>query len=663
MKIINFLLLTKIWFQFIIYLNIKTEDILHMKILMTQQGITADYAAIELQRLIIAVSEGKINPIITIADSLGSNDPNTIKLALLSELNLSEEGVDDPVLDDITEIDITGLNGYIAGSNIRAILIGVYQFMHSAGCRFVRPGKDGEYLPACDLLSHSCKQRNVPSYRIRGECIEGAVSLENCLETIVWSPKVGFNSFMLEFMIPFTFFDNWYSHRANTVKTPEPLSVERAALFTSLCEQETKKCGLLLHSAGHGWTCEPFGVPGLKWSGDVKYDIESVRENFAMLNGVRDLYHNVPLNTNLCYSNPKTRRTVVEYCAKYAKEKHFIDILHIWLADGTNNHCECDECVKMDPVEFYIMLMNEIDEEFERQGITMKLVFLIYVDLLWAPKIMKLNKSNRFTCLFAPITRDYTQPYTTEPFTGTLPEFVRNKLQFPRDMTENLAHLKEWQKMFNGTSFVYEYHFWTYHCHDYSYYDMARILLEDIKRLGDLGLHGMLEDGTQRAFFPTGFPMYLCAKSLYNKDLTFDEIADEYFIGSFGDEGLKAKEYIAGLAELFEVGRIYKGTWAQEDSIEKIKKVPVYVNSHLALIYKNLKLKDSCHAKSWELLKLHANAAIMLSQAMVKKSEGDTDSSKKIYSDLQNYLSVIEDDIQELFDLDLFNRVNRGKFQ
>jgi len=629
---------------------------------MTQQGITADYAAIELKRLILAVSGGKINPEIIVGTSLDSHDPNTIKLALLSELGLSEKDVNDPVLDDITEIDVTGLNGFIAGSNIRAVLIGVYQFMHSAGCRFVRPGKDGEYLPLCDLYSHSCKQRNVPSYRIRGECIEGADSLENCLETIVWSPKVGYNSFMLEFMIPYCFFEWWYSHRVNSFKTAEPFSVERAALYTSLCEQETKKCGLLLHSAGHGWTCEPFGIPGLSWKGDT-YAIDDVRENFALLNGVRDLYHGVPLNTNLCYSNPKTRRTVVEYCADYAKKKNFIDILHIWLADGTNNHCECDECKKMDPVEYYIMLMNEIDEEFERQGIKMKLVFLIYVDLLWAPKIMKLNKSNRFTCLFAPITRDYTQPYTTEPFEGKLPEFVRNKLEFPRDMKENLAHLKEWQKMFSDTSFVYEYHFWTYHYHDFAYYDMGRILIEDLKRLQDLGLHGLLEDGSQRVFFPTGFPMYLCAKTLYSRDLTFDEIADEYFMGAFGDDGMKAKEYIAGLAELFEVGRIYKGTWAEADSIERIKKVPEWVTSNLALIYKNLKLKDTCHARSWELLKLHANVAIMLSQAMVKKSEGDTESSKKIYSSLKDYLSIIEDDIQDVFDLEVFDRVNHYRFQ
>ena len=61
-------------------------------------------------------------------------------------------------------------------------------------------------------------------YYHRGICIEGANSLENVLNFIEWMPKMGFNSFFIQFKKPDTFFERWYHHIFNPILEREEKS-------------------------------------------------------------------------------------------------------------------------------------------------------------------------------------------------------------------------------------------------------------------------------------------------------------------------------------------------------------------------------------------------------------------------------------------------------
>ena len=50
-------------------------------------------------------------------------------------------------LDETVSIKLLKGAGVITGSNECAVLIGVYRFMFELGCRFIRPGADGEKIP------------------------------------------------------------------------------------------------------------------------------------------------------------------------------------------------------------------------------------------------------------------------------------------------------------------------------------------------------------------------------------------------------------------------------------------------------------------------------------------------------------------------------------
>ena len=169
---------------------------------------------------------------------------------------------------------------------------------------------------------------------------------------------------------------------------------------------------MILHLVGHGWTCEPFGIPGPGWyPHEGPIPPESV-QYLAEVNGQRQLHGQIALNTNLCYGNPETRRIVTEAIVAYAQENPDVDIIHFWLADGVNNHCECPLCRDIRPSDLYVRMLNELDEKLTAAQVATKIVFLAYVDLLWPPQKERIQNPARFLLMFAPITRSYSTSFT-----------------------------------------------------------------------------------------------------------------------------------------------------------------------------------------------------------------------------------------------------------
>ena len=243
--------------------------------------------------------------------------------------------VADPAMDDAVAIAVEGGAGYIGGPNPRSVLIGVYRLLRERGCAWVRPGPAGERVPACTLADLGASISEEAAYRHRALCIEGAVSYDNVASLIDWAPKVGLNGYFTQFRESYIFFERWYAHRNNPLKPSEPFGVERAREFMEGIVGEVARRGLLYHAVGHGWTCEPLGIAGLGWDAESPTLSPETTALLAEVNGVRALWRGVPLNTNLCYSNPAVREMVVGSIVDYLADHPEVDLLHFWLADGS----------------------------------------------------------------------------------------------------------------------------------------------------------------------------------------------------------------------------------------------------------------------------------------------------------------------------------------
>jgi xanthosine utilization system XapX-like protein len=95
-----------------------------MRIITSTQHQTLCYAAEELKKYVVAMSGGAICPDIIYGSAM-IPDPDTVLLATLDVLGLEGGEQYDPFVDDIIDVKINGLSGYIAGSNPRSVLMGV----------------------------------------------------------------------------------------------------------------------------------------------------------------------------------------------------------------------------------------------------------------------------------------------------------------------------------------------------------------------------------------------------------------------------------------------------------------------------------------------------------------------------------------------------------
>lgn len=347
----------------------------------------------------------------------------SISLGLFSDFNLAFTGKD-LLLDDEIAISVQDGKGYLAGSNPRSVLFAVYRYLEACGVCYLRPETNGTRYPSRGSLV-DIQQKEAAAIRHRSICIEGATSLSNVLDMVDWIPKLGFNSYYIQFRDAYIFFDRWYSHRNSPLKEPEPFSHETAVEYVQIIKREIKKRGLFLEAVGHGWTCEPFGVSHSGWD---KSDTTSIPQSYldacALVNGERKVWNNKPIETQVCLSNFAVRRTMNEGVLQYIRENPEVDIIHYWMGDWYNNVCECDECSKLRETDWYIILLNELDELLTQNGLSTRIVFLSYFNFSIPPMRECLHNESRFILLFAPISRTFSESYPNTFPVKEIPPYI-----------------------------------------------------------------------------------------------------------------------------------------------------------------------------------------------------------------------------------------------
>ena len=572
--------------------------------------------------------------------------------------------VPDRALDDGICLSVKRCCGVVTGTNARSVLLAAYRLLRENGCAFLTPDRDGERIPVKPLDAVCAQVCQAASSRHRGVCIEGAVSYEHVLNNIRFLPKVGMNAYFFQFFTPVTFFARWYEHMSNPLYPPRPVTRGEVAAMRDSLAAEVKKRGLMYHAVGHGWTCEPFGVPGESWvAADDSEVPDSLRPYLAEVNGKRELWGGIALNTNLCYGNPETRSRIASSIADYCAAHPEIDYLHFWLADGTNNHCECPLCRDTLPSDFYVMMLNELDEKMTARAIPTRIVFLAYVDLLWEPEKEIIKNPDRFVLMFAPITRTYSAPFLPDSaFEGDLPAYERNRNRMPSSVSENVERLKRWQARFGGDSFDFDYHFMWDHFKDMGYYSMARILMDDMKNLSGIGLNGMISCQNQRVYFPTALGMQAMAAALWNRDADFDALAEEYFSAAFGEDGARIREYLASVSEKIDPVYIRKEKPAVDGTqAENYRTLIDLVKSFRpAIDGMHAKAGDACIKKNLRMLQLHSDLVVRLAAMLEKRASGDSDGAAQAWKETAAYAQEIEAETHERFDVFEFQQTLGG---
>ena len=557
------------------------------------------------------------------------------RLGLMSDLGLDTSDVEDVELDDILYIDCDKNGGIIAGSNPRSVLIAVYEFLKQNGCRFIMPGKDGEYIPMKEL--DPVKLRHKPSMRYRGWCLEGGVSQEIMIESIDFTPKLGMNTVMLEFLVPVSYYRRYYRHTYNEKNRPsEDVSTEQILQWKRECEAEIAKRGLQYHGVGHGWTADPFGIDSSLRGTDGDHDknlSDYSRQFVAEIGGERHLMHNTPNYTQFCMSNPEAQELFVNYVCDYAEKHQNIEFLHVWLGDVTNNHCECEGCQKKTPSDFYCILLNKVDKELTRRGLSNRIVFIVYTDTTFAPETERIENPRRFSLMLAPISRSYTKSLTDDGIEYKTRPYMRNKNVYPANLAENLVYFDEWKKAYEGSSFAFEYHFWRHQYYDFSGLKIAKVLSDDVKAYLSRGVNGIIQDGSQRSFFPTPLAFYVYARTMYDSSLSFEELVEECFSLIYGEGWREFYDYLNEYAEVlgYDYLRLDPPSKDEMSAEERAARLRGLVARGRELIKANYDCPEvRIRTVAVRLLELHTKYIEVIAKALAVKATGDNKGYKRL---------------------------------
>jgi hypothetical protein len=303
-------------------------------------------------------------------------------------------------------------------------------------------------------------------------------------------------------------------------------------------------------------------------------------------------------------------------------------------------------------------MLNEIDEELTKRKLNTRIVFIAYGDTTWAPETETIKNQNRFTCLFAPISRDFSKPLSISKEPVVPLRYVRNKNTLPNTFEGIFAHFENWRQSWKGASISYDYHFWRHQYYDLGGIERSRIIRKDIDFYQKNGVDGVIEDGSQRSFFPTGLAFYTYARSLYDGSLSYDEIAEDYFGCAFGEDWKKFYNYLDELGALFDYeylegrkpGDASRSQYYDPERAVKLESVGEILENGRKLVAEHYNSEFRIRTYSVRLLEAHIKFAELFAEAIKPKALGNDDLADEYYKKMMDEMGALELGFQNCYD-------------
>ena len=360
----------------------------------------------------------------------------------------------------------------------------------------------------------------------------------------------------------------------------------------------------------------------------------------------RELFNDNPLQTNMCYSDPEVRQIMTDAVIKYCAENPGMDYVHVWLSDSTNGMCECENCRDQIPADLYVKLLNEIDERLTAENIPTKIVFLCYCDLSWAPVKEHFKNKDRFVFM-ATIAHSYSKPMLSFDREPQIEPFKLNQNKVPKNNVDSIAMVREWQKVFDGDSFLFDYNQIWDHYKDPGYMHCAERIAGDSSALRELGINGLMSCQFINVGFRSWLPTYTHGLTIWSPERSFDDIADEYFTAIFGDNAEKARTWLQELSDRFDPPYIrHEKPRRSDEHVARYRELEADIRKKLpemeALAENN---------EQWARLVHHAKLCAQLARALSFYAAEDLQVKEEVdklkemaydkYNETYNYMDVL----------------------
>lgn len=630
-----------------------------LKIFKLNNQKTVNFASLELKKYLKIISNKKIE-IIHITDPsivFKNQEKKRIILGVSNGLENIIKKYKFPKSEDEIWIKPYKENLVLSGSNYRSVLFSVYTLLHELGVSWIYPGKEGEIINKKNNLDlFNISMHHKASLKYRGIAIEGAVKLPQILDFIDWMAKNFMNHFFMQFQSCYNFY-KWYD---------PSIDEKKGKVYDEILIKEIKKRGMILERVGHGWISQSLGLNKEGW-GKTSQKISVKKQKYlAKVKGKRSLLNNIAIYSQMCMSNKEATDILINYVCDYAEKHKEIDILAFWLADGFNNLCECDNCIKHHPSDLYIRIVNKLSDRLFKINPNMKLEIIGYANIIEPPITENIkNHNNNLVFIFAPITRCWIHSLNDKncksseslkywPDINKIGE-IKNK--------EYIELLKRWLDKFDGDNYLFDYYNWIWGCRDFIKTELPKIISMDLKSYNLLGVKGIVSCGTERAFWPTGISMNVLAHLSWNTSKNYKDIEDEYLKNAFKKDANIIKKYIHEIYSLtvdendYKPAHNYK-TWKTnifpdyKNKTKKLDKIIINLIEKKQWLKEKYNLcKDNIIKKRWFYLLTHLVFLIMLFELEKIIIKGNKKRAISKLKDIQKYLKDNRKEIEDVCDI------------
>lgn len=500
----------------------------------------------------------------------------------------------DSKYDDAFTVNINGEHGKIVATNERSLLLAVYEALRKLGFTFCFPGKAGEYIPkGLDSLTINISFTHYAENRYRGVAMCGPKEILSVLDYLDWMPKVGLNTYFMEFWSNHLGWKSWYLKEENPyVEKDTTYNLELGLKYDKELWKRAKERGLICHAMGHGWNVAVL-------SNDVYNDFEVLPttvidyEKIALVNGKRELPMGYVRCANLCLSQKAVQEKIINLVVDFAKNNGHVDFIQLIFGDSINRVCECDECKKKSLYEWLILILNKVDKALTENGLDVKIVFSMYNDLLWCSDKEKLN-GDRFVMQYCPISRDYSRSFLEVDVNSKikpLPPYELNNLKAPVHLEDFVNYFKNWRQISDCEAYCFDYQGYYSVRYDVSNKEVSKLTVDDVRAYKKLGLNGLISCQFYRNAFPHSFLCYATARALFDKDFDLEKEEQTYFQICFGSLGEDIDKYLTSVKDAMPL-KDYQWYGEIEEYREVFGKPRINAEKILNLKKETILLKD-----------------------------------------------------------------------
>jgi len=188
---------------------------------------------------------------------------------------------------------------------------------------------------------------------------------------------------------------------------------------------------------------------------------------------------------------------------------------------------------------------------------------------------------------------------------------------------------------------------------------LSKMIHEDIRLYPERGLNGLVSCQVQRAFFPNGLAMYVMGRTLWQKELSYEEFRDDYFHSAYGEEGNLAYEYFEGLRRFPGWG------WLLKQAVDLPEVDPRSVQSQIdeatrvieeftPVARRNSGQANTSQAQSWKYLQVHLDMARQMLEMIGLKAGSQAEAAAQAWQGLKRFVCEKEMELQPVLDVWLF---------